>query len=194
MTTVSHEVVQALVKLFNERFDGNELESLAFALGVNYEDIDGNTRSAKARELAQFLNRRGMMDKLRRIGPIERPDLDWEMVFGGALTPTPPLVTGVSGMELAAAAQVVARLPDFADPVDRRGMLRAAGVLPFAAGIDLNGAERTVSLRVLSQLSDVSTTADSRTPLGDFLRYVLTIPEALPNRTQIEELISKHRL
>ena len=96
MSTVSLEVVKALVKLFVERFDNNELEDLAFSLGVNFDDISGNTRSAKARELALYLNRRSLMDELRQKGPVERPDLDWEAVFGGV---TPPLTAGITGPE-----------------------------------------------------------------------------------------------
>lgn len=194
MTTVSHEVLQALVKLFNERFDSNELEDLAFALGVSFDDLKGNTRSAKARELAQFLNRRSMMDKLQEVGPQKRPELDWDAVFGGppstVLKPPP----GITGAELAAVAQVVAALPDFAAQVDRRNMLFTAGVSHLAGGVDLTGPERTVSLRVLNQLNSVSSSADGHTPLGDFLRYVVSLPEALPNKKMIEDIIAKYRL
>lgn len=192
MSTVTHDVLLALRDLFATRFSAGELEDFAFALGIEFEDIPGSTRSAKARELAQYLNRRGLMDKLKQKGPEIRPELPWAEIFGEAPSPASQVV--ISGKELADAARVVAGLPDFAAAVDRRAMLIAAGLSPFAAGIDLTGAERSVSLRVLTALGDVSAAADDHTPLGDFLRYVLTIPEAFPHKDLLEGLVTKYRL
>jgi hypothetical protein len=193
MSTVTHEVLLALRDLFATRFSGDELEDLAFRLGVDLEDIPGSTRSAKAREFAQYLNRRGLMDKLKQVGPEVRKELPWGEIFGNAAGPA-PVAVAVDGAELAAAAQVVAGLPDFAAPVDRRAMLIAAGLSAFAAGIDLIGPERSVSLRVMTTLSEVSTAADGQTPLGKFLRYVLTIPEAFHHKELLEGLIAKYQL
>lgn len=193
MSTVTHEVLLALRDLFATRFSGEELGDLAFALGVDLEDIPGSTRSAKAREFAQYLNRRGLMDKLKQKGPEVRSELPWGQIFGDTAAPA-PVTVAVDGAELAGVAQIVAGLPDFAAPVDRRAMLIAAGLSAFAAGIDLIGSERSVSLRVLTSLSAVSTAADGQTPLGALLRYVLTIPEAFPHKEVLEGLIAKYRL
>jgi hypothetical protein len=124
-----------------------------------------------------------------------RPELNWDAVFSGPQIPALPLPPPVvSGAEIAAAGRVVAGLPDFAAQVDRKNMLFAAGVSHLAGGVDLTGPDRTVSLRVLNQLNAVSTAADGHTPLGDFLRYVISLPEAQPDKKMLEDLIAKYGL
>jgi hypothetical protein len=45
-------------------FDEGELQTLAFDLGVDYENLPGKTKGDKARELIAFLNRRGRIHEL----------------------------------------------------------------------------------------------------------------------------------
>jgi hypothetical protein len=196
MSTVSHETLLALRDFFVAHFSGDDLTDLALELGIDLEDIPGTTRKAKARELAGYLNRHGLIDELREVVPRVRPKLtsEWATVFGDQSAPALSPPAGVPGPELNPVVSVVAEHPDFAAAVDRKNMLFAAGVLSYAAGIDLTGSGRAVSLRVLSQLNSVSGVADGHTPLGDFLRYFISLPEALPHKQMIEDLIAKYSL
>jgi hypothetical protein len=58
-------------------FSNSELQSLAFDLDIDYDDLPGNTKSAKARELIVYLDRRGRLDELVRLVRIQRPNAAW---------------------------------------------------------------------------------------------------------------------
>ena len=48
-----------------QAYDLNELQQLCFELGdVEYENLPGQTKSAKTRELVQFMGRRNRLDEL----------------------------------------------------------------------------------------------------------------------------------
>lgn len=46
------------------KFDLEELESLSFELGIDFDEIKGKSKSAKARDLLLYLQRRGQLDRL----------------------------------------------------------------------------------------------------------------------------------
>jgi len=48
------------------RHDLQGLRQLCFDLGVKYEDLPGQTKSAKARELVQFMGRHRRLDELEK--------------------------------------------------------------------------------------------------------------------------------
>jgi hypothetical protein len=62
-----HQVLQS-------RFDREELRTLCFELGVSYDDLRGEGRAAKARELVLFMSRRtGGLARLRAAVEAARP-------------------------------------------------------------------------------------------------------------------------
>ena len=65
--------------LLDRLYSGEELRTLCFALGVDYDDLETTTlsASAKARELVLYLDRRGRLTELVERCQIERPDADW---------------------------------------------------------------------------------------------------------------------
>jgi len=64
---------QALVQHFNEE----ELRTLCFDLGVDYDSLSGKGKEAKARELVSRLERRGELDKLIAACHHRRPNAHW---------------------------------------------------------------------------------------------------------------------
>jgi hypothetical protein len=58
-------------------FDLEELKDLCFALGVNFDDLRGEGRSSKARELVLFMQRRRRLGELLTQVLDARPDVDW---------------------------------------------------------------------------------------------------------------------
>jgi hypothetical protein len=196
MAVVSHQVIVALRDLFAMRFSEDELRDLSFALEIDYDDIPGETRIAKARELPRYLNRRGQVDKLRGVGPQVRDDIDWDSILGET-TPQPVEVNPnrVAGPELAAVATIIATLPDFMSQVDRKTMLIIADVDRYMGGVDLAGPERPVSLRVLTHLNGLSEPGQPDTPLGQFLRYIVSLPDVRPDQQAlIQYLIATYHL
>lgn len=65
--------LQRLFQALNARFDREELRTLCFELGVDFDSLPGEGRSAKARELVAYMNRRGELARLRSAIQAKRP-------------------------------------------------------------------------------------------------------------------------
>jgi hypothetical protein len=66
-----------LRRVLAERFDEGELRTLCFDLGIEYDDLPGEGRADKARELVAYLERRDRIPDLIEIGERIRPDVSW---------------------------------------------------------------------------------------------------------------------
>ena len=59
------------------RFNESELRDLCFDLKVDYDNLPGEGKSDKARELIAYLDRRNSISELVRMGQQIRPDISW---------------------------------------------------------------------------------------------------------------------
>ncbi len=75
-----------LRQLLTTHFDAEELHSLCFDLGVDYDDLRGEGKANKARELVAYLDRRGRIPDLVAQCSQLRPQVSWTFTF--AATPT----------------------------------------------------------------------------------------------------------
>lgn len=66
-----------LRQILAERFDLGELRTLCFDLGIDYDDLPGEGKANKARELVAYLNRHDRIPELLRAGEQLRPDISW---------------------------------------------------------------------------------------------------------------------
>ncbi|MCA9964523.1 MAG: hypothetical protein KC423_09775 [Anaerolineales bacterium] len=64
-------------QLLAEHFNLDELQDLAFALGVKWEEIEGGTLSAKSRGMVVALARNGRLSDLVAAGRTRRPRFEW---------------------------------------------------------------------------------------------------------------------
>ena len=69
-----------LRQLLVERFSDDELRTLGFDLGVDYEGLPGAGKAAKARELVAYLERRMRLADLVRVAQQSRPDVAWPTI------------------------------------------------------------------------------------------------------------------
>lgn len=69
--------VTDLLPILSSRFDLEELRTLCFDLGVDYDDLRGEGKTAKARELILRMQRRQQVEKLIKTIRDTRPDIDW---------------------------------------------------------------------------------------------------------------------
>lgn len=64
---------QQLFEVLDQRFSDDDLRGLAFALGLDYENLPGQAKSSKARELVLYCERRNnlvrLTDEIRRTRP-----------------------------------------------------------------------------------------------------------------------------
>ncbi len=75
-----HKAQRATVRLRQilvERFDDEELKTLSYDLGVDYEDLRGATSTSRARELVAYLERRNQLQALIQLGKLRRPHVTW---------------------------------------------------------------------------------------------------------------------
>ncbi len=66
-----------LLTLLTRHFSLDELNTLCFAVGVNFDELGGSGLTGKARELIAYCERHGCMPKLLAAGQTLRPELNW---------------------------------------------------------------------------------------------------------------------
>lgn len=66
---------EALRRVLDDHYNIEELKDLCLTLGIDYEDIPGDTQSAKARELVLYMQRRDRLAELVEQVMRERPTL-----------------------------------------------------------------------------------------------------------------------
>jgi CHAT domain-containing protein len=74
---VGRELLIELREILASRFSDGELRDLCFDLGVDYESLAGEGKSAKAREFIAYLQRRGRLAELVSAGKQMRSDIHW---------------------------------------------------------------------------------------------------------------------
>lgn len=73
----SQQVRVGLRKLLETHFDLDGLRNLCFDMGIQYENLSGDTLGAKARELILFCERHLRIGELIETGREARPELPW---------------------------------------------------------------------------------------------------------------------
>jgi hypothetical protein len=76
-----------LHQILTHRLDLEELRNLCFYVGVEYDDLRGEGRSSKARELIKHLDNRGQLGALVKAGEQLRSDIPWPVVSAGLEEP-----------------------------------------------------------------------------------------------------------
>lgn len=69
--------LSALHQLLNYYFNDNELQDMCLELDVDYENLGGSGKSAKARELLKFMQRRQSLNQIVELGKQARPHVNW---------------------------------------------------------------------------------------------------------------------
>ena len=73
-----------LRRLLVEHFDIEDLRTLCFDLGEDYDSLRGEGKAGKARELVAYLERCGRISELVAIGSEMRPNASWNVVLSSA--------------------------------------------------------------------------------------------------------------
>jgi hypothetical protein len=72
---ISDEARQLYALLSDTWFTLNDLEDLAFSLGIDWDVLAGDEKTGKARALTRYCEARGMLPRLRRAVRMARPNL-----------------------------------------------------------------------------------------------------------------------
>lgn len=83
-------------------FNWEELSTLCFDLGVEFEELEGKSKGAKARELIKYMQRHNRLDDLFAACQSNRPSVDWNACIPQkSRSPSPsqsPALTQVKGI------------------------------------------------------------------------------------------------
>ena len=92
----------ALLAFIKETYDRDELETLCFQLSVQYDDLEGESREAKARELIEYMGRNGRLPELRAELARERPqkyrEKFGEPIVAKPVATAPPMARSARGV------------------------------------------------------------------------------------------------
>ncbi len=90
MTEWTTEQLVALRERLVAHFSMGELQTLAFDLGMDFEELGGEGKTAKARELVSYARRHGHLEALLRLAAAQRPHVAWDAPPSGpAPAPSP---------------------------------------------------------------------------------------------------------
>lgn len=183
MTTMPTDLMIGLRDIFATYFDIDGLTDFALALGIDFDNLSGSNKNAKARELALHLWRHSKLAELAEVGPAQRPDIDWSLL-GPYVTnaPQPLEPPGQSGRleftDIQKLLPIVAAYPLFQTPDGRNTVLVIAGLAPYV-NLDLNGSAQAVAANLLVKLNDYGEIAPGDTAIRRLLAY-LSADQALP--------------
>ena len=71
--------VVSLYELLLRHFNLDELRTLCFRLGIDFDSVEGSAKAGKARELLLDMNRRGRLNELVDEVQLMRPDVKFEL-------------------------------------------------------------------------------------------------------------------
>ena len=66
--------------ILSNYFDEDELNTLCFKLGIDFNKFQGNGVEAKVRELLKYLDRHQRLLETVKQGKQERPTIDWPLL------------------------------------------------------------------------------------------------------------------
>jgi hypothetical protein len=197
------ELLLELRDTFNTFFNEDSLNEFALALGVDYENLPGSGKSAKARELALHLWRHSLLTRLAAVGPKRRSDIDWAGLLhkhGIEIEPEPsplpshrPTSIKVSSDDLKQLVPILAGYPMFRT-AENRDTLLTFNDLRHLVNANLEGPPRIVAMNVLVQLNAHGNN-EGNTAVGRLLRS-LAEDESLPTdeKETIKQLIAQYKL
>lgn len=185
MTPMPTELMLGLRDIFVTYFDLEGLTDLALALGIDFENLSGASKGAKARELALYLWRHSKLPVLAEVGPAQRPDIDWSLLAPYApnriepmADPAQPAAGKLDFTDIQRLLPVLAAYPLFQTPDGRNTILAISGVAPFV-NLDLNGSAQSVAANLLVKLNEYGAIAPGDMAIGRLLAY-LVADAALP--------------
>lgn len=100
-----------LHRLLAKHFDLEELRTLIFDLGVDWDELIGETKSARARELIAYLQRRNRLGDLMTAIEISRPDVAQALQAAMSAVPT----QGTSGRGIVPLVDIYTEREDWFD-------------------------------------------------------------------------------
>lgn len=75
LSAINNADARAIVPLLNEYFSISDIDGLCFEMGIDDEQLRGQTKDEKARSLVKYVEDRGRLDELKKLMRVARPNL-----------------------------------------------------------------------------------------------------------------------
>ncbi|PIE80605.1 MAG: hypothetical protein CSA11_07615 [Chloroflexi bacterium] len=193
------EIHQLLTRYYNQE----ELRSLCFQLGICYDDLPATGRAGKARELVTYLDRRKRLPELKEIVSAQRPHAPWPSYAAKPKEnpPAPPLAERwqLNKADFTRLANILQAEPRFATPQQRLDLLNEAfSDSPrredIKGGINVDGAPRSVAIRLINHLVQFGQDIKDRETLGLLILTLLAGLGDNPDAHFLRGLLSRYPL
>ena len=170
----------AIHDLLIQHFSAEELRTLCFSLGIEYDDLPGSGRTDKARELVAYCQRHSRLPDLQKAVTQARPNVTWptDAAPTNPPNPTTPTRWQLAPNDFNQLASLLATLPEFR-ATDRRidflddvfaGSSRQHDIL---GRLNLDGQARGVAVRVINTLMSFGQDEPGQETLGVLLNKLL---------------------
>ena len=171
----------AIHELLTQHFSAEELRTLCFRLGIEYDDLSGNGRADKARELVAYCQRHNLLQDLQRAVTQARPNVTWstDVTPTNPNNPVIPIPWQLAQNDFDQLVALLAALPEFR-ATDRRvdflddvfaGSPRQYDIL---GRLNLEGQPRGVAVRVIGTLMSFGQDEPNQETLGVLLNKLLS--------------------
>lgn len=198
----SRAYLTTIYELLDQHFNLEELKSLCFRLGVDYDSLSGAGKSGKARELVTYLARRGRLPELLSAGRDLRPDVPWpERPPASAASRGSHAAGGIdlSRDDFDRLVGILAATPEFRTETTRvdflddvfAGSPRKDDVLGL---LDLSGAPRSVAVRIVARLAQFGQAEPGQETLGVLINKLLSYMGSGDDADFLRSLFSRYPL
>jgi len=114
MSDWGQPILTRLREILGDRFSKDDLKTLCFDLSMEYDDLPGEGRSSKARELISYCHRHCRLRHLVDAGKRQRPDIEWDRLLLRITIDTTILVNAFQKSRYYWDGRILARVADIA--------------------------------------------------------------------------------
>lgn len=202
MSDVAQQYLSAIHQLLVRYYSAEELRSLCFRVGVDYDDLPASGRANKARELVTHLDRRGRLTELQAAVQAERPNAVWPSSTGATEQSLQSSTTAqwqLSQADFDRLAVLLAAMPEFRTVNGRvdflddvfAGSPRKNDLLSL---INLDGNPRGVAVRVITRLVQFGQDKAGQETLGVLINKLLSYMGSGPDADFLRSLFDTYPL
>jgi hypothetical protein len=174
MHNSNQSILTTLHRLLTRHFDREDLHTLTFDLGIVYDDLRGEGRASKARELVLLMARQGRLPELVELARSYRSNADWPSVPEDI-----DLEAMLDSQEMSTASARTPPGPTFNISGDiHAGQVNIGGAQAFTGPVEVDMRETTIS-----QLGEVVTGDRIEMP-GDFWEALVNVKSRLDSVSQ----------
>ena len=194
----SNNLRVSLLEILKARLNKEELGEVAFRLGIDYDDLRGESKTAKAISLIEHLAHRERLPELVQVGKELRPDIRWPLLSeveqgeghssaGHSGSQKLRRTRGLSSDTLNTCLRVFERCAEFEKDGTLRSLFVTESLKPFQGRVPQAGSIRDRVSLFIDAFADVRT-ASGEWVLIEFVEALLPRYEGTGTYSELQQL------